>query len=339
MTHPAILTVSSLTSPWRGADPFLFMAHHLDLYPEGDGALAPNTSLTGRQIGSDFANTDGWNMYHGDRVPGFPAHPHRGFETITIVPNGYVDHTDSLGGKARYGMGDVQWLTTGRGVMHAEMFPLLHTDRPNTLNLMQIWLNLPAANKMAPAHFTMFWDEQIPVAALPGGVSVQVIAGRLGDVEPLPPPPDSWASRPEAQIAVWLARLPANAEWQVPAAQPGLSRSLHTVGTGAIHIDGYTLPTRHTAEVRSDAALTLRNEGSEDTMVLLLQARPIGEPVANYGPFVMNTQQELQQAFLDFQRTRFGDWPFPDGAPTHGDTAERFAVFPDGHEERPVTTD
>ena len=97
MSHPAIVSTASLATPWRGADPFLFMAHHLDLYPQGDGALAPAATLDGRQPGSDFANKDGWNMYHGERVPGFPAHPHRGFETITIVPQGYVDHADSLG--------------------------------------------------------------------------------------------------------------------------------------------------------------------------------------------------------------------------------------------------
>ena len=335
MTPSTILSVSPLSTPWRGAAPFLFMAHHLDLYPQGDGALAPAATLDGRQPGSDFANKDGWNMYHGERVPGFPAHPHRGFETITIVPQGYVDHADSLGGKARYGMGDVQWLTTGRGVMHSEMFPLLHADRPNTLNLMQVWLNLPAARKMAPAHFTMFWNEKIPVAELDGGVRVQVIAGRLGDVEPLPPPPDSWAARPEAHIAVWLARLPAGSRWAIPAGVAGLSRSLHTVGSGAVSIDGHDLPVRHTAQLRSDATLAVRNDGAAETMVLLLQARPLAEPVAHYGPFVMNTQQELQQAFADFQRTRFGDWPFPDAAPTHGPAPRRFAIFPDGREEQP----
>lgn len=335
MNPPAVLSVTPLTTPWRGADPFLFMAHHLDLYPRGDGRLGPAAPLHGRQIGSDFAGIDGWNLYHGERVPGFPAHPHRGFETITIVAEGYVDHSDSLGGRARYGMGDVQWLTTGRGVMHSEMFPLLHADRPNTLNLMQIWLNLPAASKMAPPHFTMFWAERIPVADTDGGARVRVIAGRLGDVEPLPPPPDSWAARPDAHVAVWLAHLPAGASWTIPADVAGLTRSLHTVGAHPVEIDGHVLPVRHTAVVRSEVRLTVRNNGADDTLLLLLQARPIGEPVAQYGPFVMNTPQQLQQAFIDFQKTRFGDWPFADDAPTHGDEAKRFAVFPDGREEQP----
>lgn len=334
MNHPAIVSVTPLTSPWRGADPFLFMAHHLDLYPTSNGALAPSMSLDGRDMGSDFSAKDGWSMYHGGPVPGFPAHPHRGFETITIVPQGYVDHADSLGGKARYGAGDVQWLTAGGGILHAEMFPLLHADQPNTLNLMQIWLNLPAAKKMSPANFTMFWNENIPVVD-EAGVTVQVIAGNYGAATALPPPPDSWAAQPDSDVAIWLVRIPVGASWTLPAAAAGLSRSLHLLDSEALEIDGESLPFRHTAVVKSDVELQLRNAGTREAMVLMLQGRPIGEPVATYGPFVMNTQQEIQQAFADFQRTGFGRWPFPDPAPTHGHEAERFARFADGHEERP----
>ncbi|MEJ5209518.1 pirin family protein [Denitratimonas sp. CY0512] len=335
MSPSPILSISSLASPWRGADPFLFMAHHLDLYPQGDGALAPVASLAGRQMGSDFANKDGWNMYHGERVPGFPAHPHRGFETITVVTQGYVDHADSLGGKARYGMGDVQWLTAGGGIMHSEMFPLLDANGPNTLNLAQIWLNLPAASKMSAPNFSMFWNEDIPVVDEPGEVQVKVIAGAYGDATPLAPPPDSWAARPEADVAVWLVGIPAGASWSLPAGAAGLSRSLHLLVGDAVEIEGTSLPARHTAQLRSEATLSITNRGEGDVQVLLLQGRPIGEPVATYGPFVMNTPQQIQQAFADFQRTRFGDWPFPDGAPTHGDAAERFAVYPGGEESRP----
>jgi redox-sensitive bicupin YhaK (pirin superfamily) len=336
MTHPAILNVSSLTRPWNGSDPFLFMAHHLDLYPESDGALAPRASLEGRNLGSDFSYKDGWSMYHGGPVPGFPAHPHRGFETITIVPEGYVDHTDSLGGKARYGAGDVQWLTAGSGILHAEMFPLLNKDRPNTLNLIQIWLNLPARNKMKPAHFTMFWNEEIPRVE-DNGVNVQVIAGRYADAKALAPPPDSWASQPDTEVSIWLARIPAGLTWTLPAAHKGLSRSVHTLTHGA-DLDGFALGSRQSAVIVSDVVMPIRNTGNEEALVLVLQARPIQEPVAAYGPFVMNTDNEIQQAFLDFQRTKFGSWPFPTPAPTHGDRAERFAVYPGGQKSAPPQT-
>ena len=158
----AIIRVSTLGSRWQTEDPFLFCVHHIDHFPKGNDRLGPDASLAGRDIGQDFSGKDGWRMYHGDDVPGFPQHPHRGFETVTIVRHGYIDHSDSLGATARFGLGDVQWLTAGAGVVHSEMFPLLDPNGPNTLELFQIWLNLPGKHKLAPPYFTMFWDPEIP---------------------------------------------------------------------------------------------------------------------------------------------------------------------------------
>src|SRR5690606_17939901 len=156
-TDNLVLRTAPLGFPWVTADPFLFCAHHDDAYPAGNGSFGPAASLAGRDIGQDFSRKDGWSMYHGETVPGFPAHPHRGFETVTIVRSGLIDHADSLGAAARFGRGDVQWLTAGSGIVHAEMFPLLATDSANPLELFQIWLNLPAASKMAAPYFSMFW--------------------------------------------------------------------------------------------------------------------------------------------------------------------------------------
>src|SRR5690606_23753754 len=99
---------------WPTLDPFLFCAHHDDASPAGDGALAPAVPVDDRDLGMDFSGKDGWSMYHGERVPGFPGHPHRGFETVTYVRKGLIDHSDSLGAAARFGRGDVQWLTAGK---------------------------------------------------------------------------------------------------------------------------------------------------------------------------------------------------------------------------------
>jgi hypothetical protein len=114
MPSSPVLQVKPLGFPWETADPFLFCAYHDDAYPKGNGQMAPAASLAGREIGQDFSRKDGWSMYHGDTVPGFPAHPHRGFETVTVVRKGLIDHSDSLGATARFGQGDAQWLTCGR---------------------------------------------------------------------------------------------------------------------------------------------------------------------------------------------------------------------------------
>ncbi|HEU5058702.1 MAG TPA: pirin family protein, partial [Kofleriaceae bacterium] len=162
MSSSPILGVERLGFPWQTADPFLFCVHHDDAYPAGNDELGPAASLAGRDLGQDFEGKDGWRMYHGDRVPGFPPHPHRGFETVTLTRRGYIDHHDSLGAAARFGKGDVQWMTAGRGVVHSEMFPLVDASGPNPTELFQIWLNLPAEDKHAPPHFSMLWSQDIP---------------------------------------------------------------------------------------------------------------------------------------------------------------------------------
>src|SRR5215212_338254 len=153
MPSKPLLAVTPLGTRWAGTDPFLFCAYHDNVYPPANAGQGPHASLRGRDIGQDFSGKDGWSMYHGSTVPGFPAHPHRGFETVTIVRKGLIDHSDSLGAVARFGGGDVQWLTTGRGIVHSEMFPLLDTGGNNPLELFQIWLNLPKRSKLADPFF------------------------------------------------------------------------------------------------------------------------------------------------------------------------------------------
>ena len=133
-----ILDIQPLGFPWKTEDPFLFCAYHKDDYPKGNNELGPEAPLTGRNIGQDFIVKDGWRMYHGSRIPGFPYHPHRGFETLTVVKEGLVDHTDSFGGAGRYGEGDMQWLTSGKGIQHSEMFPLINKEREHPLELFKI---------------------------------------------------------------------------------------------------------------------------------------------------------------------------------------------------------
>ncbi|QDE67393.1 pirin family protein [Myxococcus xanthus] len=335
----AVLRVEPLGMPWRTPDPFLFCVHHDDKYPVGNERLGPSALLAGRNLGQDFDGRDGWNMYHGTVVPGFPQHPHRGFETVTVVRSGLLDHADSLGAAARFGGGDVQWLTAGAGINHSEMFPLLHRDQPNPVELFQIWLNLPRANKLVEPHFSMMWNHVIPrhVARDAEGraTEVTVVAGSLGDVKAPPPPPKSWAAQAAADVAIWTLKLAPGARWTLPAAARGSNRMLYFFLGSSLRVAGRAIPPSHGIELRADVAVELEN-GADEAELLMLQGRPIGEPVVQYGPFVMNSRQEIQDAFADYQRTGFGGWPWPANGPVHPREEGRFARHADGRIERPA---
>ena len=327
---------------WPTVDPFLFCVHHLDHYPAGDGAFGPAASLAGRNIGQDFEGIDGWRMYHGQTVPGFPQHPHRGFETVTFVRQGLIDHSDSLGAAARFGHGDVQWLTAGRGIVHSEMFPLLDDEQPNTTELFQIWINLPRNDKFAEPHFSMLWHDSIPhlvhrtgTDAGTGAVAeITVVAGALEGHVPPSPPPKSWASHADSDVAIWHLRLEPGAEWTMPPARHADTIRVAYVFDGAgLAFDGEAVESGNGALVASDRAITVTSAAGAECLVL--QGRPIGEPVARYGPFVMNDRAGIEQAYRDYQSTGFGGWPWPVDDPVHGAEPERFARRPDGAVERP----
>jgi len=336
MSDDAIKRVKPLGFPWETADPFLFCAYHDDHYPAGNEQMGPAASLEGRHIGEDFAGKDGWRMYHGDVVPGFPQHPHRGFETVTLVRRGLVDHSDSLGATARFGHGDVQWLTAGKGTVHSEMFPLLDRDGSNPAELFQIWLNLPRVDKLAEPHFSMLWASQVPRLLFKDSAGrateVTLVAGRLGDRKAPPPPPRSWASRPDSDVVIATLKLAPNAEWTLPPAHSGVNRALYFFRGSSLRVGGASVRSRHSVELHGDREVVLRN-GDDEAELLLLQGRPIGEPVAQYGPFVMNTQAEIQQAFADYRRTGFGGWPWPVDGPVHPRDRSRFARRADGRLE------
>ena len=258
MTTDPILNVRPLGFQWETVDPFLFCVHHDDAYPQGNEQLGPATSLAGRDIGQDFAGVDGWRMYHGDVVPGFPQHPHRGFETVTVVRKGLIDHSDSLGATARFGRGDTQWLTAGAGIVHAEMFPLVEREAKNPLELFQIWLNLPKASKFAAPYFSMLWRETTPIRtekdAEGRSVEVTVIAGDLADTKAPAPPPDSWAARVDSDVAIWSITLAPGARWTLPAAQVGTNRTLYFYRGAGLSVAGRKVSPRSGVRLRAAVA-------------------------------------------------------------------------------------
>ncbi len=272
-------------------------------------------------------------MYHGSTVPGFPYHPHRGFETITVGKEGVIDHTDSMGASGRFGSGDVQWMTAGKGIQHSEMFPLLSKDKDNTLELFQIWLNLPKASKFVEPHFKMLWADQIPVYQnADKSVEVNVIAGKLHEKNAPDPTPQSWASTEDNHVSILTIKLSAHGKWTLPKAVAGLNRTLYFYRGSGLLVEDELIQLNHSVEVASDVDIELVS-GNEPCFLLMLQGKPINEPVVQYGPFVMNTEEEIREAYSDYQRTQFGGWPWPEHEQTHPRDKSRFAHHADGREE------
>jgi redox-sensitive bicupin YhaK (pirin superfamily) len=332
-----IIKIRPLGFQWETLDPFLFCVHHEDFFPKGNDLMGPDPShFKGRRMGEDFMVKDGFRMYHGKTVPGFPGHPHRGFETITVVRKGFVDHADSLGAAGRYGDGDVQWMTAGSGIQHSEMFPLLSKEKENTMELFQIWLNLPKRSKMVKPHFKMMWKESIPVITHKDKNSktskIELIAGSMIGKSAPTPPPNSWAANPANEVMILNIKMEGDAEFTLPKASKGINRTIYFYEGEGLNIFGAIIPKYNAIELHPDIETTLK-AGNTNTSILLLQGKPIGEPVIQYGPFVMNTKEEINQAFDDYHKTKFGGWPWPKYDQVHPREKGRFAKHADGKEE------
>jgi quercetin 2,3-dioxygenase len=338
MYNKLISNIKPLGFMWPTSDPFIFCVHHLDNYPKGNDEMGPAASLSGRYLGQDFTIKDGWRMYHGERIPGFPAHPHRGFETVTVVLEGFVDHSDSHGSAGRYGMGDVQWMTAGSGLQHCEMFPLIKKDKGNPLELFQIWLNLPKKKKFADPHFKMLWANTIPKLELHDDngkrIDIKVFAGSYGDAVAPAPAPDSWAADPANGVNIWTIRMEPGAKWKIPSASSEMHRTLYFYQGATIKLGGLDIEYYQAIEMLADQEAIIE-ACCEDAYMLLLQGLPINEPVVQHGPFVMNTPQEIQQAISDYRRTQFGGWPWEEHDHVHPREQGRFAKYPDGRVEVP----
>jgi redox-sensitive bicupin YhaK (pirin superfamily) len=218
------------------------------------------------------------------------------------------------------------------------MFPLLDREKPNPVELFQIWLNLPAADKLVAPHFSMLWDRDIPRCRFTDehgrATEVTVVAGSLEGQRAPAPPPRSWASRPEADVAIWTVKMQPGAVWTLPpSANEESLRGLYFFRGPSLRVEGTELAARTAAVLHPQGGAKLE-AGEGECEVLLLRGRPIGEPVAQHGPFVMNTRAEIQKAFQDYQRTRFGGWPWPKDDPVHPREEGRFAKHADGRIER-----
>ena len=347
MSSPVLQTVP-LGFQWPTIDPFLFCVHHLDDYPAGNGRSRPGRRRsTAATIGNDFAGVDGWRMYHGTHgARASPQHPHRGFETVTFVRQGFIDHSDSLGA-------DRPLRPRRRAVAHrrrrasctARCSRCSTATGPNPLELFQIWLNLPAADKMVEPYFTMLWDEDIPRHVVTDDAgshrrdhrdrrrrSTGRAARRRRRTR------GRRAPRPTSRSGTLV--LEPGASWTMPTAADRRHASARSTSSKA------TRPRRRRPRdrrARRPARSSTRDSavdvvaGDDGAEVLVLQGRPIGEPVAQYGPFVMNTRRRDRAGVrrLPAHRVRrlaVGPTTTRCTAPTGG----RFARHADGRVEEAV---
>lgn len=231
---------------------------------------------------------------------GVGQHPHRGFETVTIVYAGEVEHRDSTGQGGVIGPGDVQWMTAGAGILHEEFHTPAFSQRGGTFEVAQLWVNLPARSKTTPAAYQGITADTIPTVPLPdNGGQVRVIAGQYKD--------HAGPACTHTPMQVWDVRL--NAGHRVDLSQPEGWSTLVVVLSGTVQINNDTvLRGKQFATLSQDGSGVLI-EANADAKLLLLAGEPINEPVVGYGPFVMNSPQEIQQAIVDFNSGRFGQMP------------------------------
>ncbi len=232
------------------------------------------------------------------QVPrGVGEHPHRGFETVTIAYQGEIEHRDSAGHRGRIGPGDVQWMTAASGIVHEEMHGRAFTEKGGTLEMVQLWVNLPANFKRSPPGYQDILDSRMPVVSLAGGAgTVRVIAGEFEKAK--------GPARTFTPIELWDIRLEAGevATLNVPAGQ---STGLLFLRGGG-RVNGSKSVDEGELAVLDRDGETLSIEAETDSTVLLLSGTPIDEPVVGYGPFVMNTEREIRQAIEDYRHGRMG---------------------------------
>jgi len=228
---------------------------------------------------------------------GVGEHPHRGFETVTIVYDGEVEHRDSTGQGGVIGPGDVQWMTAAGGILHEEFHSQAFSERGGKLHIIQLWVNLLAKDKMAPARYQPITADDIPTVALPDAAgSLRVIAGEFdGHQGP---------AHTHTPMAVWDFMLNSGSSTELNLPE-GWNTAL-VVLRGVVHVNGSTPLKEGQMVVLSPRGSEVQVQADEDSLVLLLSGEPIDEPVVGYGPFVMNTRDEINQALIDFQSGRFG---------------------------------
>ncbi len=329
-----IILSKPINMHWDVEDPFTFVSHHEDDYPEGNSQQAPPLSeIAGRDLGRDYDMRFGFRMYHGKVVPGFPAHAHWGYETITIPEKGYVDHFDNLGNQGRYGFGDVQWLTASSRYQHCEMYPLTSSEKRNPNDITQIMMNLPMEKKNKDVTLNTIWSENVPTIENED-YSVKIIAGEFNGKKAIIPNKDSWAADESHHVRILRISIDAGRSMTLPAVSSKINRNLYAISGSGIKIEKSTFTSNMRFKLPGDQDVTFTN-GVSNAVLWLLEGEPINEKQTTFGPVILNNDKDVRDALDEIRKKQYEDWPWDviDKAQPKG--TDRFIRYADGREERP----
>ena len=318
---------------WDLEDPFIFASHHFDLYPKGNERQAPpKEEIEKKDLGNDYHGLFGYRLYTSKLTPGFQLHSHWGYETVTYVPQGYVDHFDSLGNQGRYGYGDMQWITAGGLYSHCEMYPLAHQDRENPQLVTQIMINLPLSEKNTPPEVHTVWKEDLQEFE-EDGCTFTLLAGSFRGRTARIPSQRSWAADPSHHVLILRVLM-------------GPGTTLRLGPSDAKHRNIYITDCRATVagkEYHEDTRLKLRPEasveitmGEKESELWVLEGDPIGERQSRWGPVVLGTDSEVREANNVIRKKEGPEWQWEYVNQKQPLGTERFYRSADGAESRPT---
>lgn len=324
---------------WDTEDPFTFVSHHRDNYPMGNSQQAPPYDMIAwRDLGHDYRKHNGFRMFNGKVVPGFPMHAHWGYETFTLAEEGYVDTFDSEGNQARFGFGDAQWVTASSKYQHNEMYPLVFQDRSNPNNITQIMINLPLEMKGSFNDVNMLWAEDIKhkKSTQDSGENVEVIvyAGSYENLTVNVPNPNSWAANPDNRVKIVQIKMDEGAEYVLKADSPEINRNLYFVSGSDADVGGFEAEAGYRMKLKPDIDIKIKN-GDIPSKFWLLDGKPIKQKMSSFGPVILKDDKTVRAAMNDIRKHEFDIWPWNLIDKVHSIEAPRFIKYADGREEYP----
>ena len=318
---------------WDLEDPFIFASHHFDLYPKGNIRQAPpRDEIDKKDLGNDYHGLFGYRLYTSKLTPGFQLHTHWGYETVTYVPQGYVDHFDSKGNQGRYGFGDMQWITAGGMYSHCEMYPLAHQDRENPQMVTQIMLNLPLSEKNTEPEVHTVWQEDLTEFE-EDGCTFTLLAGSFRGRTATVPSKRSWAADPAHHVLILRVLMEPGSTFTLEPTEAAHRNVYITEERASVAGKEYHENTRLKLRADASAEITMGEKGSE---IWVLEGDPIGEKQSRWGPVVLGSDKEVIDANNTIREKEAADWKWEYVNQKQPLGTERFYRSADGTESRPT---